>query len=125
MHPAKTKCGSVPKCPVSTVFPRPAKREYGSVPKYILRNNSFKPSQLGHSIACYTALPFLARCMAELAAELLEWGYDGGPGELAAYAKTRVNLSSGNARLHEVVAALQAMDIDCVQELVGAKRCQM
>ena len=63
--------------------------------------------------------------MAELAAELLEWGYDGGPGVVTALARARSNLSSGTARLHEVVAALQAMDIDCVQELVGAKWCEL
>ena len=63
--------------------------------------------------------------MAELAAELLEWGYDGGPGVLTALARARSNLSSGTARLHEVVTALQAMDIDCVQELVGAKWCEL
>ena len=63
--------------------------------------------------------------MTELAAELLEWGYDGGPSALPAFPKGSFELSSGTARLHEVVVALQAMDIDCVQELIGAKRCEL
>ena len=44
---------------------------------------------------------------------------------LAASARARSNLSPGTVRLHEVVAALQAMDVDCVQELIGAKRCKL